>query len=236
MSLSYSQGYCQASLARQDMIIHGSAVIALNENGAAADTIVSSDTGVTDFVSLGFCPGDKIYIKGATNPANDVAAVCTDVTATTITLPAGTLTESQAEGAATTYICATKGGSTKDIMQGGSLVVFKSTKRATPDAVASASDVLVMFTDVVFGEVAWDATNKYAYVDLLASLAATASASGTAIWFCLVEKGGDAYSASTSAIRLDGTVGTLGDLRTAVTTITGEAPQAVSSFKLKFAQ
>jgi|GEM_PF-2470755 len=234
--LNYSQGYCQAAMARQDLIIHGSANISLNANGDSPDTIVSSNTVVTDFLALGFCPGDKIYIKGALNAANDVAAVCTAVTQTTITLPPGTFAEAQAEGTATTYICATKGGSTKDILQGGTLTVFKSTKRATPDAASSESDVLITFNDVVFGDVAWDPVDKYAYIDLLAAVNSVASAGGTGIWWCLSAKGEDIHSASTSAVRIDGTLGWNGDLYAPVTNIVSGAPQAISSFKLRFFQ
>lgn len=237
MTVSYSQGFCQAYASRKEIAIAKSAtVLALVDGGASADTITSSNTSTVNFLTLGFNSGDKIYVLGATDGDDNIAGIeCSNVAAGTITLPTGTFTTGQAAGSQL-YILASKGGSFVDLMQGGTLYWFKSTKPATADAVASASDVLATFADVKFGAVAWDAVNKYAYVDLLAAITTNGSADGTALWYRFVAYGEEAFAASTSAIRLDGSIGSSGDLVTANASVTNGAPLAISSFKFRVPQ
>jgi hypothetical protein len=237
MTVSYSQGFCQAYASLKEISIAKSAtVLALVNGGASPDTITSNNTGTLNFLTLGFRSGDKIYVLNATDPADDIEAVeCTNVVAGTITLPTGTFAAGQAAGAKL-FIMASKGGSFVDLMQGGTLHWFKSTKPATADAVASSSDLVASFPDVKFGAVAWDSVNKYAYVDLLAALTTNGSADGTALWYRFVAYGEEAYAASTSAIRIDGSIGSSGDLVTANASVTNGAPLAVSSFKFRVPQ
>lgn len=237
MTVSYSQGFCQKYATQREIVIADNAsILALVDGGANADTIYSSNTSTINFLTLGFCAGDKIYVLNATDSNDDIAGVvCSAVTADTITLPTGTWTTGQAEGSQL-YICASKGGSFVDLMQMGTLYWFKSTKPATADAVASAGDLVATFANVVFGDVAWDATNKYAYVDLLSALTTNGSADGTALWYRFVAYGDEAYAASTTAVRIDGSIGASGDLVTANASVTNGAPLAVSSFKFRVNQ
>jgi hypothetical protein len=73
-------------------------------------------------------------------------------------------------------------------------------------------------------------------VDLLAAITTNGSADGTALWYRFVAYGEEAFAASTSAIRLDGSIGSSGDLVTANASVTNGAPLAISSFKFRVPQ
>lgn len=238
MAISKSQGLCMAMAERQDIAIAAkNSVVALVDGGTDPDTITSSNTGTINFLTKGFCPGDKITVLNATNAADDIdGVVCTAVAAGVITLPTGTFAAGQAAGSTALAVLASKGGSLRDIFQGATLSIFKGTKPATADDVCSSADELIQFTDVVWGAASWDSVNKKAIIDLLATLTKNALLTGTAVWFRLTAKGNEIYAASSSAIRMDGTVGSSGDLTAVSTSITQGAPQAVTSFKLRVPQ
>lgn len=223
---------------RQDIAIAAkNSVVALVDGGTNPDTITSSNTGTINFLTKGFCPGDKITVLNATNAADDIeGVVCTAVAAGVITLPTGTFTAGQAAGSTALAVLAAKGGSLRDIFQGGTLSIFKGTKPATADDLCSSADELIQFTNVVWGAASWDSVNKKAIIDLLATLTQNALLTGTAVWFRLTAKGEEIYAASSSSIRMDGTVGSSGDLTAVSTSITQGAPQAVTSFKLRVPQ
>lgn len=233
MTVKKSQGFCQAQLDRRLVKIAQGNVIALVDGGSNDDSITSSNIATVDFVALGFKAGDKIYVVNATDSNDDITAVkCTAVTQDTITLPTGTFSTGQAAGSTTLAILAADGGSAADLMNDSTIYVLKSAQSATPDDAASSSDVVTTFSNVTYGESSWNSTDKKAKLELLATLSANAAQAGTVLWFRQVAKGHEAWTASTTAIRLDGTVSPTGDLQISNTTVALGAPQAVTTAPL----
>ena len=238
MAISKSQELCEAMAGRRDIAFAAkNSVVALVDGGTEPDTITSSNTGTINFLTAGFRPGCKIWVKNATDPDDDISGVvCTAVAAGVITLPTGTFATGQAAGSTSLVVQSPLGGSLLDIFQGATLSIFKGTKPTTADDVCSSADELIQFTKVVFGEVTWDSVNKKAIIDVLATLTQNALLTGTAVWFRLTAQGHEIYAASATAIRMDGTVGSSGDLTAVSTSISQGAPQAVTSFKLRVPQ
>jgi len=228
MALRISQGAAMNMVGSRLLVYENSTDFALVSGGASADTITRS-TG--DFTTL-FKEGDMLYVMGATDTDDDIAALITDVAALTITLNVGDFTTGQSSGTEVTLAVA-RCGSIPNIFNGGTLYIYNGTRpTAAADDIGAASQ-LVSFTNLQFGDATWDATESKAYVEAT-GLSAVVGASGTATWGRLVAPGDNATGSSTTAKRLDVSVGiNTGDFQMkAVALNTGETI-TVSSWKIQ---
>lgn len=227
MALRYSQGFSMANAGQIGTKGEIGTDFALVSGGASADTIVRTSG---DFTAK-FKMGDMLRILGATDSADDVETPIVSVAALTITLGTGIFTTGEAAGA-TIALVASDSGVSSDVYNGGSLVLYTGT-RATKasDTIGTAAE-LAEFTDIVFSEAVWDTTNERVYIQAT-GLSATATASGTATWARLTALGDNATGDSTTAKRIDFSVGvSTGDIQLKSTTINTNDPIAISAFKL----
>lgn len=207
MALRFSQGMAQAYIGLHGTVGEASTDFALVDGGAGADTITRT---VGDFTDT-FRAGDKIRILGATDPSDDVETSIVSVAALTITLATGVFTTGQSSGSMIALV-APKGGTIPDVMNAGTLILYSGTRPTSANDDIGTATALVTVSNVQFGAVGWDSTNVKAYVE--ASISGIAAAAGTATWFRLVAPGDNATGSSTSAKRIDGTVGVnVGDIQ-----------------------
>lgn len=194
------------------------ATLALVDGGTGADTITHSGNG---FITAGFAPGQKLFLKGATTGANDTAisaAVVQGVAAGTITLLTGIVSTAETFAAGTVLAWA-KGGSLKDIMKDGKLMIYSGAQPSSPDS-AVAGTLLLEITSASGAWVAGAFGNGLEFEDdptageIEKSASETWSgvcvAAGTAGWFRFVANPTDAGAASTTLPRIDGSIGVSG--------------------------
>jgi hypothetical protein len=194
------------------------ATLACVDNGAGADTITHSGNG---FVTAGFAPGDKLFAQGWTNAPNNVAftgAVIQNVAAGVLTLLTGIVATAETAPAGGMIACC-KGGSLKDIMKDGKILIYSGSQPASPDTAVTSTLLLT----ITVGGAAWVAgafgnglefeDDPLAGVIEKASAetwSGTAVASGTAGWFMFVANGTDALGLSTTLPRISGSIGVSG--------------------------
>jgi hypothetical protein len=213
--------------------------LAFVDGGAGADTITDSGNG---FVTAGFSPGDKLFVKGATTAANDSAltgVVIANVAAGTLTLPTGVVNTAQAGAAGTVVACA-KGGSLKDILKDGIITIYSGTQPSSPDNAVVGTALMVItvssgaFVAGSFGnglEMEDDPLSGVIEKSAAEVWSAVAIATGVAGWFRWVGNATDTGAASTTLPRVDGTVGVgNGDLNVATTQITVSKTYTVDDF------
>lgn len=257
MAISRSRGYCEALSSRTTLAWTSALDITLNwGDGTASDTLTRvSGSWIAD----GFKIGMLVNTVGFATAGNNVTGkAITNISATVLTFAAATFAADAASG--TNYtVAGADSGSFKSLFTGGELAYFGSSTgvnglrplNATgqPDAdkavpwtdsnnVSQPSTLLIKFQGFTFGAVQWDTVSERAYVNLSTAATATAIANGTATWFRLstYTHQEERLLESTTAIRYDGTIGTSPsfDLQITNTTITVDAPQAVSNIKLYF--
>lgn len=206
-----------------------------------ADTITDSGNG---FITAGFAPGDKLFVQGATTPANNTQITgqrITSVVAGTLTIPTALVANAEGGAAGTVVACA-KGGSLKDILKDGVIKVYSGSQPASPDD-AVAGTLLITFTVSSGAFVAGAFGNGLEFEnDPLEGVIEKASgevwsgvavATGTAGWFRFVGNATDAGGASTTLPRIDGSVGTSGsDLNFGSTAIVLGRTYTIDSFIL----
>ena len=194
------------------------ATLACVDGGAAADTITHSGNG---FVTAGFAPGDKLFAQGWTTAGNNVAftgAVIQGVAAGVLTLLTGIVATAETAPAGGMVACC-KGGSLKDIMKDGKILVYSGSQPSSPDT-AVTSTLLLTITSSSGAWVAGAFGNGLEFEDdplsgvVEKSTAETwsgvAVASGTAGWFMFVANGTDALATSTTLPRISGSIGISG--------------------------
>lgn len=240
MSLKLSTGLrnkilgLQASVAAYLIGANG----ALVDNGGSADSI--TDAGA-DFITNGFAPGQKLWLKGATTGANDTAVqgvTILAVVAGTITFVTGTVNTAEAFAAGTVLI-ATEGGSLKDVMRDGVLKIYSGSQPSSPDEAVSGTLLATITVSngafvagafdngLEFGDAASGAISK-ASGEVWSGLGIVA---GTAGWFRFCANPTDAGAASTTLPRIDGSIGTSGaDLNMSSTSIAVSATYTIDSF------
>jgi len=227
MSFKFSQGFCKTRAKRQDCIGVDGTDIAINANN------ITRTAG--DFVTAGFKIGDKVYVKGAANAGNNIAAEVIAVSDTVLTFADGTFPVAEAVGNKIT-IYTSRGGSFADQFNGGTLTFFNGTKPVNADADKGGATALVTFSNLWFDESTYDGVNEYVTMDLKnAPITANAIATGTATWGRLTAKGNERDSASTVAIRGDGSVGGVGsDIAVATTALVLGEPHNLSGLQVRF--
>jgi hypothetical protein len=216
MALRRSTGLVNAQASQQGEVhakIHGT-TLALVDGGGSADTITDSGSG---FVTAGFRAGDKISVVGATDSDDDVdGIVAASVAAGTITLPTGTFTTGQSAGSALAVVAA-NGGSFKDLFWGGVIRIYSGTQPTSANDAESGTllvEISLNSGTFVPSEYTYGIQFGTASGGIISKLggevwSGTAVATGTAGWFRLYDNS-RTTGASTTGIRLDGTVGTTG--------------------------
>jgi hypothetical protein len=210
------------------------------DGGGSADTITDSGNNL---ITNGFAPGQVLFAKGATSPANDTAvtgAVVQGVVAGTLTLLTGVVDTAEAFAAAT-IITASEGGSLKDIMRDGVLRIYSGAQPSSPDNAVSGTLLIEVSVDagafahgafangLEFGAPSSGQISKGAgetWQD-------QGLANGTAGWFRFCGNPSDTGAASTSLPRLDGSVGTSGaDLNMSSTSVVSGSTYTIDTLTL----
>jgi len=186
------------------------------DNVGDPDSITDSNNA---FITQGFAPGDVLHVQGATTAGNN-----TQITGERIlTVAAGTITFATAKVAnaevmpAGGFVAVAKGGSLKDTMKDGKLMIFTGSVPSDPDAGQGTSTLLITITQSAGAWVAGAFGNGLEFEnDPLAGIIekmstetwqGVAVASGVAGWFMFVANPTDALGSSTLLPRIVGSVG-----------------------------
>lgn len=210
------------------------------DGGGSADSITDSGTG---FITQGFAPGDVLHVQGAPTAGNNTGITgerILTVTAGTITFATGTVANGEA-GDADTMVGVCKGGSLKDIMKDGKLLIFTGSVPTSADSGQGTSTLLITITESAGAWVAGAFDNGLEFendpTDGVIEKASgetwqgVAVATGIAGWFMFVANGTDALGSSTTLPRIIGSVGLSGsDLVAASTSITSGRTYTIDEF------
>lgn len=232
MALRFSTGLRNARLDNQATVqnqITGTTISFGDGDGTdGLDTINDSGSGLGDFEIY-----DKITVSGSTS--NDGTYEILSVAAGTIEIAAGSLT---AEVAGDQVILASaRGGSLKDLFRNGVLDIYSGTQPTNADTTESGTK-LVRITESSGAFVPGADDNGINLGDAISGIIGKRSSeiwsgvgltNGTAGWFRFYAN--DAVTgASTTAIRLDGSIATTGaQMNMSNTTITATATTTIGS-------
>lgn len=211
------------------------------DGGGGEDSITDSGTG---FISNNFAPGDKLFVQGAPTPGNDSGITgvrITSVTAGTITFATGSVANGEA-GDADTLVAVAQGGSLKDVLKDGKILIYSGSQPSSPDD-AVAGTLLIEITESggAFVAGAFDNGLEFENDPLSGELEkasgetwkGTAVASGTAGWFRFVGNAADGGAISTVLTRIDGNIGISGaDLNISDTSIVSGRVYTIDTFKI----
>lgn len=211
------------------------------DGGGSDDSITDSGNG---FITADFAPGDKLFVQGATTPANDSGCTgvrLTTVAAGTIGLPTGSVDTGEA-GIAGTVVAVAKGGSLKDVMKDGIINVYSGTQPSSPDdAVAGTLLITITVDGAAFVAGAFDNGLEFENDPLSGELEkasgetwkGTGLAAGTAGWFRMIGNAADGGASSTVLPRIDGNIGISGaDLNISSTSIVSGRVYTIDSYKI----
>jgi hypothetical protein len=207
-----------------------------------ADTITDSGTG---FVTAGFAPGDVLFVQGCTTPANVTGLSgerIVGVAAGTLTM-ATALVDTGEIGAVGTVVACCKGGSLKDAMKDGKLMIYTGSPPSDPDDGVGTATLLVTITESAgtfvagaFGnglEFENDPTDGVIEKASGETWQGAAVASGVAGFFIFVGNATDALGSSTTLPRIVGSVGLSGaDLVIGSTNIVSGRTYTIDEFTL----
>jgi hypothetical protein len=236
MAINRSRGLVEA-LAGKVIAQAVAATIALNENGASPDTIVWSSYSSSGFITAGFGRG-QVDLFGSDN--EDGQYQVQTVAAGTLTLPAGMFTGSEIAGNTLT-IEQVRRGSLRDLFYNSTLRYYTGTRPASGADGAETGTLLGTLTGIYFGDVQFDSTNKYAYIELrsglnIASVAVAEGDIGYARFYSTVT-GAIVTGASTTSIRMDLSVGVgSGDLQLSGVGVKVGDPIGLRSAKMRVKQ
>lgn len=221
------------------------AELAFVDGGAGQDTITSSGA---DFLTLGFRPDAVLKVTGCTTAANDTALTGVEIQeaeAGTLYLPTGSVNTAEA-GAAGTAICIAQGGSLFDLMLHGVIDVYSGSIPSSPDNAVSGTKLARLTVNggawaagshtngIVLGAAASGQVDK----DTADTIQGDGLIPGTAGWFRWKSNISDADGLSTTAYRIDGTVGTTSsyDMVVPTTAVTAGVPYTLYSLLTTFPQ
>ena len=252
MAISYSTGLAKALLARQTAAYISRTDISATDNGSGEDYIA---TAAGDFIAAGFRLNMPVWISGFTAAGDNITAtVITALTATQMSFLSGTLTATEAAGNQVS-VFAPDGGSWANLFNGGSITYFGNAASSRPrDAVSGLisadaavpytyagvsypSTKLIQFDDIKMSPTpVYDSVRGMWYVDLAESIVSSYVASGVCTWYRVsaAQHVAIQLSASTDAIRFDGTIGTASPfdiVMSAGTTVASGSPGSVSSYR-----
>lgn len=210
------------------------------DGGADPDSITDSGNG---FITNLFAPGDKLFVQGATTPANDSGISGKRI----LSVAAGTITFATASvntgevGAAGTVVAVAKGGSLKDVMKDGVIYIYTGSQGDPDEAVAGTLLGTVTVSAGAWVAAAFDNGLEFENdpTDGVIEKAAgetwqfTAVASGIAAHFIMVGNAADALGASTTLPRITGSIGTSGaDMIAGTTNIVSGRTYTIDSFAI----
>jgi len=210
--------------------------IAIVDGGAGVDKLTRAGA---DFITKGFKAGHLVYIKGATNASNDLAGVAaTVVQAATLTFATGTFAAAQGAGV-DMAVAQLKGGSIKELFKDSVIRIYSGSQPSSAD-LAETGTLLVTIT-VSSGTFTGGAVTNGLELGTAASgiiaknsdvWSGAAVATGTAGWFRWYAND-YTTGASTSAVRMDGAIGTSGaQLNMSSTSITSGATTTIDSWQI----
>ena len=212
MALRFSTGLRNARLDKQSVIqnqITGTGISFGDGDGTGGrDTIKDSGNGLA-----GFKIHDLIKVSGSTS--NNVSAEILSVSAGTIEIPADTLTGEIAGDQV--ILSSSRGGSLKDLFRNGVLDIFSGTQPTDADTTESGTKLVrITLSSGAFvagtatnGINLGTATNGVIGKDSDETWSGVGLVTGNAGWFRFYDNAATT-GASTSAIRLDGSIATTG--------------------------
>jgi len=207
-----------------------------------ADSITDDNSG---FIAADFVVGDVLFVQGATTTANDTActgAVLTAVTTGTITFATATVNTGE-DAPAGCVVAVAKGGSLKDTMKDGKLMIYTGSPPSDPDDGVGTATLLVTITESAGTFVAGaygnglefenDPTDGVIEKMSTETWQGAAVASGVAGFFIFVGNATDALGSSTTLPRIVGSVGLSGaDLVIGSTNIVSGRTYTIDEFTL----
>ena len=233
--------------ARCNVLYYSAGAIALNDNGPPAlDTIVTSGAS---FITAGFEPGDMITVEGAATGGNDDSYTMLSVSATTIELPTGSLTGTDAEGGSTVILGSARGGSLIDQFRNATMKIYTGSQPATADTAETGSELIPITlasgdfvggaddNGINFGQVlAADLGMGFGYATGLVEevWSGVATATGTAGWFRIYD---NAATGGADDRCIDGAIATSGSqMNMANTSITLGGTTTIDSVSIPMAE
>lgn len=209
------------------------------DGGGSADSITDSGNG---FIAADFAPGDKLFVQGATTPGNATGISgerIVSVAAGTITFATGSVDTGEA-GAAGTVVAIAKGGSLKDILKDGFINIYSGAQPSeADDAVTGTLLCTITAASGAFVAGAFDNGLEFENDPLSGEMeknsevwSGVASATGVAGWFRFFANASDGGLESTVLPRVDGSIGTNGDLIMSSTNITSGRTYTIDTFAI----
>lgn len=214
MALRLSTGLRNALAGKRaevQQVLQGTADMALVDGGAGNDSITDSGNSLAVFTIH-----DNITLGGCTTAANDVTVEILSVAAGTIEIPSGSVNTAEAL-LASTILASARGGSISDLFRNGVIDIYSGSQPSGSDMAETGTKLVTItlssgsftsgiatnginFDETASGVLSKDASEIWSGLGL---------ADGTAGWFRLYD---NSYTtgASTTSIRLDGSVATSG--------------------------
>lgn len=242
--LKYSTGLRDKMLAYRARPIGAiiGATLAFVDNGASPDSITDSGNG---FITADFAPGQILFVQGATTSANDTGCSGKEilsVAAGTITIATGSVDTAEA-GAAGTVVAVAKGGCLADVMKDGVIKIYSGSQPADADTTIGSATLLLTLTQSSGAWVAdafdngldfeQDASSAVLTKESTETWSGVAVASGEAGFFRHYANATDDGSASTTLPRIDGSVGSSGDLKLYNSIVSGRT-YTLTTYQLTF--
>ena len=225
--------------ARCNALYYNGGAIALNDNGAAADSITDTGNGLAIFE-----PGDMITVEGAATGANDSSYEALTVAAGTITVATGSFTGTDVAAGSVVILGSARGGSMIDQFRNATMKIFTGSQPTAADD-AEAGSELIQITEgsgafvggaddngINFGQVS--SAELHAASGEVWSGAA--GATGTAGWFRIYDND-LTTGASTVKPRVDGAIATSGSqMDMANTSITSGGTTTIDDVDIPMAE
>ena len=198
--------------ARCNALYYNAGAIALNDNGAAVDSITDTGNGLAIFE-----PGDYITIEGAATGGNDGDYEILTVVAGTITIATGSLTGTDVAAGSVVILGSARGGSMIDQFRNATMKIYTGSQPTSADD-AEAGSELIQITEssgAFAGGAAANGLNfgQVASCELHAASgevwSGVAGATGTAGWFRIYDND-LTTGATTVKPRVDGAIATSG--------------------------
>jgi hypothetical protein len=247
MAFKFSTGFANALLSDRATgisFLQGVALALVDGGDGVVDTITHSGNG---FVSAGFQPGMRLFLKGADTADNDTAVSLVSpsaVVAGTMTIPTATVDTAETFLATTTLI-GMKGGSYADVLMNGTLHLYSGSQPADADAaetgtklmeITAASGAFVSGAGdngLQFELTASDGELEKLATQVWSGVGLAAAGNGTVAGWWRVYANTVVTGSSTSAIRIDGSCSmTSYQMRMSSTTIVSGATVTVDTFKI----
>jgi hypothetical protein len=225
--------------ARCNALYYNGGAIALNDNGADADSITDTGNGLAIFE-----PGDMITVEGADTGANDGDYEILTAVAGAITIATGSFTGTDVAAGSTVILGSSRGGSMIDQFRNFTMKIFTGSQPAAADD-AEAGSELIQITESSGTFVGGAATNGLNFgqvsdAELHAALgevmSGAAGASGTAGWFRIYDND-LTIGASEVKPRVDGAIATSGSqMNMANTSITSGGTTTIDDVDIPMAE